>query len=210
MELLCSKLWRFMKKSSKPKNKSPNKSFFIHPFALVETDQIGNGTRIWAWTHIQKNVVIGEGCNIGEHCFIEEGVRIGNQTVIKNGVCLWKGIVIGDNVFVGPGAVFTNEVYPRSRFRKELLTIKIESGATISAGAIILPGVSIGSYATVGAGAVVTKNVPLHTLVFGNPAKKMGYCCICGLKIVFKNQEARCICGRRFEIKKGQIDQRTK
>ena len=210
MELLCSKSWRFMKKSSKPKNKLSNKDFFVHRAALVETKRIGKGTHIWAWTHIQKNVVIGEGCNIGEQCFIEEGVRIGNQTVIKNGVCLWKGIVIGDNVFVGPGAVFTNEVYPRSGFRKEFLTTKLESGATISAGAVILPGVTIGSYATVGAGAVVTKNVPIHTLVFGNPAKKMGHCCICGLRIVFKNEEARCICGRRFEIKREQIKQRTK
>jgi acetyltransferase-like isoleucine patch superfamily enzyme len=188
-----------------PKRKLPRKAHFIHPTAIVETRVVGPGTRIWAWSHVQRDVSIGKYCNIGEHCFVEEGVKIGHQTVIKNGVCVWKGVLIGDGVFIGPGAVLTNEVFPRSGFRKEFLTTRIESGATIGAGAILLPGITIGSYATVGAGALVTKDVPPHVLVYGNPARKKGYCCICGLKIVFKNRKATCSCGREFRLKAGMV-----
>jgi acetyltransferase-like isoleucine patch superfamily enzyme len=188
-----------------PKRKLPQKSSIIHPFAIVETRDIGPGTRVWAWSHIQRDVVIGEKCNIGEHCFIEEGVRIGNQTVIKNGVCIWKGVLIGDGVFIGPGAVFTNEVFPRSGFRKEFLTTRLEKGASVGAGAVIMAGITIGGYAMVGAGSVVTKDVAPHTLVYGNPAKKKGYVCICGFKVVFKSKKATCGCGRRFVVESGQV-----
>jgi len=187
------------------KRRQSSTSPFIHSSALVETERVGERTRVWGWTHIQKGVFIGDHCNIGEHCFIEEGVRIGDRTVIKNGVCLWKGIEIGNGVFIGPGALFTNEIYPRSGFRKEFPPTLIQSGATVGAGAIILAGVTIGSYATVGAGAVVTKDVSPYSLVYGNPAFKKGYCCICGLKISFKNKEATCSCGRRFRLQKGQV-----
>jgi acetyltransferase-like isoleucine patch superfamily enzyme len=185
--------------------KKTQKQFFADKAALVESDRIGKGTRIWGWSHIQPDVVIGENCNIGEHCFVENGVRIGNQVIVKNGVSLWTGILVGDGVFIGPGAIFTNEAYPRSGFRKAFLKTRIESGATIAAGAILLPGITIGSYATVGAGALVTKNVPPHAIVYGSPAKKRGYCCICGLKIVFKSTRATCTCGRRFVVKDGQV-----
>jgi acetyltransferase-like isoleucine patch superfamily enzyme len=188
-----------------PKRKLPQEAHFIHPSAIVETRDVGPGTRIWAWSHIQRDVVIGENCNIGEHCFIEEGVRIGNQTVIKNGVCVWKGVLIGDGVFIGPGSVFTNEVFPRSGFRKEFLTTRLEKGASVGAGAVIMAGITIGSYATVGAGSVVTKDVAPHVLVYGNPARKKGYCCICGLKIVFKNKKATCSCGQSLILEKMQV-----
>jgi len=187
-------------------NRSLKTKPLIHPSALVETEEIGGGTRVWGWTHIQKDVVIGEDCNIGEHCFIEDGVRIGNRTVIKNGVCLWKGIMIGNGVFVGPGTIFTNEIYPRSGYPKEFPATRVEDGATIGAGAVILAGVTIGSYATIGAGAVVTKNVNPHLLAYGNPARKKGYCCICGLKIVFRNQRTKCRCDRVFKLQNGQVE----
>jgi len=150
-------------------------------------------------------VVIGKDCNIGEHCFIEEGVEIGDRTIIKNGVSLWKGIVIKDGVFIGPGAIFTNEIYPRSGYRKEFPITRIETGGTIGAGAVILAGVTIGQYATVGAGAVVTKDVPPYTLVYGNPARKRGYCCICGRTIIFKRGQAHCSCGEKFLLTKGKV-----
>ena len=188
-----------------PKTKPSKENYFIHPAAIVETKDIGKGTRIWAWSHVQRDVLIGGKCNIGEHCFIEEGVKIGNQTVIKNGVCIWKGVLIGDGVLIGPGAMFTNEVFPRSGFRKEFLTTRLETGASIGAGAVIMPGITIGSYATVGAGSVVTKDVAPHALVYGNPAQKKGYCCVCGLKMVFKSERATCPCGRRFAVEGGQV-----
>ena len=188
-----------------PKRKLLQEASFIHPSAIVETRDVGPGTRIWAWSHVQRDVVIGENCNIGEHCFIEEGVRIGNQTVIKNGVCVWKGVLIGDGVFIGPGVVFTNEIYPRSGFRKEFLTTRLETGVSVGAGAVIMAGITIGSYAMVGAGSVVTKDVAPHVLVYGNPARKKGYCCICGLKVNVKKTPIQCICGRMYYMEKGRI-----
>jgi acetyltransferase-like isoleucine patch superfamily enzyme len=189
-----------------PKLRSSQSRCFIHPSAIVETEGVGKETRIWGWSHVQRDVVIGESCNIGEHCFIESGVRIGDRVVIKNGVCLWQGVLIGDGVFIGPGAIFTNEAYPRSGFRKEFLMTRIESGASIGAGAVLLPGVTVGSYATVGAGALVTRDVSPHALVYGSPAKKKGYCCICGLKIVFKSKRATCTCGCSFMLEKMQVN----
>ena len=194
-----------MKKSSKPKNKSSNKDFFVHRAALVETKRIGKGTRIWGWSHIQKDVVIGEDCNIGEHCFIENGVRIGNRVIVKNGISLWSGTILEDEVFLGPNSVLTNERFPRSGFRKEWEGIRICQGASIGAGAVILPGVVVGRYATVGAGALVTREVPNHAMAYGSPAKVKGWMCICGLKLVFKNKRAQCSCGRKFLLENMQV-----
>ena len=95
-----------------------NISPLIHPLAIVETQKIGCGTRIWAWTHVQEDVTVGDCCNIGEHCFLENGVQVGNGVVIKNGICLWEGTRIGDQAFLGPQVTFTNERFPRSGFRK--------------------------------------------------------------------------------------------
>lgn len=174
---------------------------FLHPFAVVESNQIGQGTRIWGWTHIQADVIIGKNCNIGEHCFIENGVKIGNNVVVKNGISLWNGVTVLDDAFLGPHAVFTNERYPRSGFPKQYEKIVIEQGASLGAGVVVVPGVTIGRYATVGAGSVVTKKVVPHALVFGNPAIIFGWMCICGLKLS-KEQESEtvCSCGRKYSI----------
>ncbi len=175
---------------------------FVHPKAVVETAHVGQGTRIWGWTHVQTDVIIGENCNIGEHCFLENGVRIGNNVVIKNGISLWNGLTILDGAFLGPYAIFTNERYPRSGFPKQYEKIVIEEGASLGAGVVVVPGVTIGRYATVGAGALVTKDVAPHALVFGNPAGTIGWMCICGLKLS-KGQESEvvCSCGRKYSIK---------
>jgi acetyltransferase-like isoleucine patch superfamily enzyme len=180
-------------------------SVYIHPLAIVETNRVGAGTRIWGWSHIQEDVVVGEGCNIGEHCFIENGVEIGSRVVVKNGISLWNGIKIADDAFLGPHAVFTNERFPRSGFPKQYEPIIIEHGASIGAGAVIVPGVKIGTYATVGAGAVVTKNVLGHTLVIGNPARWQAWMCICGLRLhpgAIKDY-TECKCGRRYLVTDG-------
>jgi acetyltransferase-like isoleucine patch superfamily enzyme len=174
---------------------------FIHPLASVETKRVGRGTRIWGWSHVQEDVVIGENCNIGEHCFLENGVRIGDDVVVKNGISLWTGVVVEDGAFLGPHAVFTNERFPRSGFPKGYEQIVIGRGASVGAGAVIVPGVRVGRYATIGAGAVVTKNVPEHALVTGNPARMRGWVCVCGT--VLRKGEAghiACACGRRYRF----------
>ncbi len=133
---------------------------FVHPQAIVETDAIGTGTRVWAFSHVMKGSRLGRDCNVGEQCYIEPGVVIGNEVVIKNGVALWKGVTIEDRAFLGPHCVFTNDLNPRSKIFKPIVTTLVREGASIGANATILCGVEIGFYAMVGAGAMVTRNVP--------------------------------------------------
>lgn len=144
---------------------------FIHSTALVESDQIGAGTRIWAFAHVMPGAVIGSRCNICDYTYIDEDVVIGDRVTVKAGVFLIDGMRVGDDVFIGPHATFTNDRFPRSREAFNCETMVIERGATIGAGAILLPGVSVGERAMVGAGAVVTKDVPPFTVVLGNPAR---------------------------------------
>ena len=172
----------------------------IHPSAIVETRRVGPGTRIWAFTHISYGVTIGQDCNIGEHCFVESGVIIGDRVTIKNGNMLWRGVTLEDGVFVGPGVLFTNDRYPRSaRYAPARYTnpdwcvpTVICKGASIGAGAVILPGARIHTYAMVGAGAVVTNDVPAYAIVYGNPARLYGWVCQCGHPLQFQNQSATC------------------
>lgn len=153
-------------------NGSSSKKFFSHPSALVETSKIGNGTRIWAFSHILPGAIIGEDCNICDHTFIENDVVVGDRVTIKCGVQLWDGIRIEDDVFIGPNATFTNDKFPRSKqYPAQFLKTIICSHVSIGANATILPGLIIGKGAMVGAGAVVTKNVPENSLVMGNPAR---------------------------------------
>jgi acetyltransferase-like isoleucine patch superfamily enzyme len=193
-----------------------SKDIFIHPLAVVESSDIGEGTRIWAWTHIMPGAKIGKFCNIGEHCYIENDVKIGDYCTVKNGVCLWDGITLEDHVFVGPCAVFTNDKYPRSRVKDwELRRTLVKKYATIGAGAIILCGIEIGAFSMIGAGAVVTKSVPDFAVVVGNPAKILGYACICGNTILkvknlkrknFFGREIICQkCGRVYKYENGKI-----
>jgi UDP-2-acetamido-3-amino-2,3-dideoxy-glucuronate N-acetyltransferase len=144
---------------------------FLHPWALVESDQIGPGTRIWAFAHVLKGAVIGAGCNICDHSYIDEDVIIGDRVTIKGQVAIIDGMRIEDDVFIGPNATFTNDPFPRSRRAFECETMVIGRGASIGGGAIFVPGVNVGEGAMVGAGAVVTKDVPPFTVVVGNPAR---------------------------------------
>jgi Acetyltransferase (isoleucine patch superfamily) len=149
---------------------------FKHPAAIVDTDKIGKGTRIWAFTHILPKAVIGEDCNICDHVFIENDVIIGDRVTIKCGVQIWDGLRIENNVFIGPNATFTNDKYPRSKqYPEEFAKTTIREGASIGANATILAGVTIGKNSMVGAGAVVTKDVPSNAIVVGNPARISGY-----------------------------------
>lgn len=144
---------------------------FIHPNAIVETDDIGDNTRIWAFVHILKGAKIGSGCNVCDHCYIEYDVIIGNNVTIKCGIYLWEGVRLEDDVFVGPNVVFTNNPRPRSQQRIVHLKTFVKKGASIGANSTIMGGVTIGKYAMTGIASVVTRDVPDYALVYGNPAK---------------------------------------
>ena len=147
-------------------------SVFIHPNALCESKNIGEGTRIWAFAHVLPHAIIGRDCNICDGVFIENDVVVGDRVTIKCGVQLWDGTRIGDDVQLSPNATLTNDKYPRSGNRGyEIDGIVIRNGASIGANATILPGVEIGENAMVGAGAVVTRSVPANVTVIGNPAR---------------------------------------
>ncbi len=160
---------------------------FVHPTALVESSQVGPGTRVWAFAHILDGAVIGEDCKIGDHAFIEGGATLGDRVTVKNNSLIWHGVTIGDDVFVGPNAVFTNVVAPRAAYQtypEDWEKTEIADRVSIGANSTIVSGIRVGFNAMIGAGSVVTRNVPDHALVYGNPAKQAGWVCDCGHKLV--------------------------
>lgn len=149
----------------------------IHPSAVVDAGaQIGEGTRIWHFSHVMPGAVIGTNCIIGQNSFIDNNVVVGNNCKIQNNVSLYNGVVFEDDVFIGPSVVFTNVINPRAFIERksEFKSTRICRGASIGANATIVCGVTIGAYALIGAGAVVTKDVPPYALVVGNPARIIG------------------------------------
>jgi len=171
---------------TEPNGTGVTPSFFVHPQGIAESERIGAGTRIWAFAHVMRGAEVGEHCNIGEHAFIETGAVLGNNVTVKNGVSVWSGVHVEDDSFLGPACVFTNDLNPRAYIKKgpqDLVETQVRRGATIGAGAVIICGHEIGSYAFVGAGAVVTRNVPDFALVFGNPARRVGWMCLCAQKL---------------------------
>lgn len=151
-------------------------AFFQHPQSIVESTSIGKGSHIWAFAHVLPGAVIGAEANVCDHVFIENDVIVGDRVTIKCGVQLWDGLRVEDDVFIGPNATFTNDHFPRSKFRPDAFSLtRLCRGATVGANATILPGVTIGAHAMVGAGAVVTRDVPANAIVVGNPARITGY-----------------------------------
>ena len=145
-------------------------SYYVHPKALVETNQVGAGTRIWAFVHVLKGAVIGKDCNIGDHCFVEGGVTIGNEVVIKNGVSIWEGVTIEDRVFVGPNVAFTNDRALRAKvFRDDYDKLLVKEGASIGANATLIAPLIIGRFAMIGAGAGCREWGTLVTYVTYDP-----------------------------------------
>lgn len=148
----------------------------IHPLSDVQSQNIGEGTRIWQFCVVLPEAVIGRGCNICAHVLIENDVVVGDNVTVKSGVQLWDGVRIEDNVFVGPNVTFTNDLVPRSkRYPEAFARTTIKKGASIGANATIVAGHTIGEYALVGAGSVVTKDIPAYTVWYGNPARQKGY-----------------------------------
>lgn len=181
-----------------------------HETAIIDEGcQIGAGTRIWHFSHIMPDCVIGERCNIGQNVVISPGVVLGNNVKIQNNVSVYTGVVCEDDVFLGPSCVFTNVLNPRSaiprkdQYRKTL----VRRGATIGANATIVCGHTIGEYALIGAGAVVTKDVPPYALVVGNPSKQIGWVSEYGHRLRFDEKgEARCPeSGAKYLLKEGEV-----
>lgn len=149
---------------------------FVHPQGICESETVGDLTRIWAFAHVLPGARIGVDCNICDHVLVENDVVVGDRVTVKSGVQLWDGVRLGDDVFVGPNVTFANDRFPRSKqYPEEFLQTVVADGASLGAGAVILPGVRVGRNAMVGAGAVVTKDVPANAVVVGNPARITGY-----------------------------------
>lgn len=170
-------------------------NYFIHESSYLDDGAIvGNGTKIWHFSHIMKDSIIGKNCNIGQNVVISPKVQIGNNVKIQNNVSVYTGVFCEDDVFLGPSCVFTNVINPRSAIERknEYKITRIMKGATIGANATIICGNNIGKYALIGAGSVVTKNVKDYALMVGNPAKQIGWVSESGVKLNFINDIAKC------------------
>jgi len=162
----------------------------IHPTADVSDQaQIGDGTAIWQQVQVREHATIGQNCILGKGVYVDFEVQIGDHCKLQNGAYVYHGVTLEDGVFVGPGVILTNDRLPRAinpdgslktEADWEVGPIWVKQGASLGAGSVILPGVTVGQFALVGAGAIVTRSVPEHGLVVGNPARLVGYVCRCG------------------------------
>lgn len=186
-------------------------TFFSHPTAIIDPGaEIGEGTKVWHFSHVMSGAHLGRGCNLGQNVFVAAGVTVGDNVKIQNNVSLYAGVEVADDVFLGPSMVFTNVINPRSHVSRkdEYQRTLVGRGVTIGANATIVCGITLGEYAFVGAGAVVTRDVPSHALVHGSPARVRGWVCQCGVKLSFAGPgpaEATCdACGRSY-VRDGEI-----
>jgi UDP-2-acetamido-3-amino-2,3-dideoxy-glucuronate N-acetyltransferase len=162
--------------------------YFVHETAVIDEGcTIGAGTKIWHFSHIMSNSVMGEKCNVGQNCVISPEVTLGNNVKVQNNVSIYTGVVCEDDVFLGPSMVFTNVINPRSAIarRDQYLKTIVKKGASIGANATIVCGNNLGSYCFIGAGAVITKEVKDYALMVGNPAKQIGWMSEYGHKLQF-------------------------
>lgn len=184
--------------------------YYVHPSAIVdEPCTIGEGTKIWHFSHIMSQCVIGKKCNIGQNVVISPEVVLGNNVKIQNNVSVYTGVTCDDDVFLGPSCVFTNVINPRSGVnrRGQYDKTHVGKGASIGANATIVCGHDIGPYAFIGAGAVVTKTVPAYALVVGNPAKHIGWMSEYGHRLSF-NEDGLAVCeesGQHYQLKQNTV-----
>lgn len=178
---------------------------FVHPQGLCESDDIGPGTRVWAYAHILDGAHVGSDCNVCDGAFIEGGAVVGNRVTVKNQVMIFDGVTIEDEVFLGPGVIFTNDLRPRAAIKRlgdALLPTTIQRGATLGAGVVVVCGVTVGANAFIGAGSVVTRDVPDSSYVVGNPGRVIGWACECGSRL---DNFLLCDCGRRYQLIGGNL-----
>lgn len=185
-------------------------NYFAHETAIVDAPcEIGNGTKIWHFSHIMSNCVLGEACNIGQNVVISPEVRLGNNVKVQNNVSIYTGVNCEDDVFLGPSMVFTNVTNPRSGVnrRGQYSKTLVKKGASIGANATIVCGHDIGEYAFIGAGTVVTKDVPAFALVVGNPARQIGWMSEFGHRLEFDNDGiAQCPeSNDKYELKDNRV-----
>lgn len=184
--------------------------YFVHPTAVVDEGcKIEKGAKIWHFTHIMPNCVIGENCNIGQNCVVSPEVVLGKNVKIQNNVSLYTGVTCDDDVFLGPSMVFTNVVNPRSAVvrRGQYSKTHVGKGASIGANATIVCGHNIGEFSFIGAGAVVTKNVPAYSLWVGNPARQIGWMSEYGHRLKF-DKKGFAVCPEskeKYKLAKGQV-----
>lgn len=196
-----------------PNSQRQSQAHYAHPTAIVESNSIGEGTKIWHFAHVRQDSKIGKNCNIGKSVYIDIGAVVGDNVKIQNFVSVYKGVVIEDDVFVGPSVTFTNDLYPRAFVWEEehILATTICRGASIGANATIVCGITVGEYAMIGAGSVVAEDVPSYALILGNPGRQRGWVCHCGRRLnmvlhddIHKTVYKCSSCGRDVEIiKKG-------
>jgi len=184
---------------------------FIHPTAIVDAGcTIGAGTKIWHFSHIMPDCVLGRNCNLGQNVVVSPGVILGNNVKVQNNVSIYTGVTCGDDVFLGPSMVFTNVINPRSAIKRrdQYQQTKVGRGVSIGANATIVCGHDIGDFAFIGAGAVVTKAIAPYALVVGNPARQIGWMSEYGHRLEF-DTDNQAVCpesGERYEKKNGEVE----
>ena len=170
--------------------------FYKHETAIIDENcSIGNGSKIWHFSHIMPDSIIGENCNIGQNVVVSPKVVLGDNVKVQNNVSIYTGVECEDDVFLGPSMVFTNILNPRSAIirRDQYVTTRVKKGASVGANATIVCGVILGEYCLIGAGSVVTKNVSPYALVVGNPAKQIGWVSEYGHRLDF-NHKNKAVC----------------
>ena len=175
-------------------------NYFVHETSIIDDGvSIGNGTKIWHFSHIQSGAEIGEGCSFGQNVNVSNNVKIGNGVKVQNNVSIYEGVELEDYVFCGPSMVFTNDLTPRARYPKGSKGYKktlVKHDASIGANATIVCGHTVGEYASIAAGAVVTSDVQPYAMMIGVPAKQYGWVCQCGNRL---NESLVCSCGRKYK-----------
>lgn len=188
-----------------------HKNYFVHESSYIDDDvEIGEGTKIWHFSHILTGAKIGKNCIIGQNVCVERGVTIGNSCKLQNNVSVYKGVILEDEVFCGPSCVFTNVYNPRAFIerKQEFRLTLVKKGATIGANATIVCGATIGKYAFIAAGAVVKSDIPDYAIVVGVPARQAGWACKCGTTLRFASEELKdtcTYCGNSYSIKNGTL-----
>ncbi len=195
----------------------PDTDFFAHSTAVIDAPcRIGKGTRIWHYSHVMSNSIVGEDCNIGQNVVISPNCVIGRGVKIQNNVSVYSGVTIEDDVFLGPSMVFTNVINPRAFIERkaEYRPTVVGQGCTVGANATIVCGTHLGRYAMIGAGAVVTRDVPDYGLVMGNPARLRGWVCWCGTTVAHELPaqvvDVQCpACARRYHASASALVERS-